>query len=322
MIYLFYGDDELSILEAMQDLIQNVGTNDLRDYNVIRLDKQSTTPEKLISSVSAVPFLSERRLIIVTDFFSKTKGKLKAADKGWSNIKQIVGDMPSTNDLLFRETQDAYKSNSLFNQISEMISVREFSMPRGEAINSWIQKRVRGKGGDIDNTAVARLAYFLGSDTLALDAEIEKLILYASGRQINSNDIELVATNNHQDSIFKAVDMALNGNANAMRSVKTILNGSESPGYILAMIHRQVRLLIIAKMSHGENVSHNDLSKQLNLRGYALGKLLEEVNRHSLSKLMSAHSLLVKTDEKIKLGKFKDMLALEMLLAELALLNN
>lgn len=305
----------------MQDLIRNVGTNDLRDHNVIRLDKQSITPEKLISSVSSVPFLSERRLIIVTDFFSKTKSK-RNAGKDWDNLRQIVETMPPTNDLLFREAQNTYKNNDLFNQIAEMISVREFPMPRGAAINRWIQERVKDKGGDIDNSAVARLVYVIGSDTWALDSEIEKLVLYAADREINRNDIDLLTTDNHQDSIFKAVDMALNGNLNAMESVKTILNGSESPGYILAMIHRQVRLLITAKMSHSEHVNRNDLSRQLNLRGYAMDKLLEEVKRHSLSKLRSVHSLLVKTDEKIKSGKLKDMLALEMLLAELVLLNN
>jgi DNA polymerase-3 subunit delta len=305
----------------MQDLIRNVGTNDLRDHNVIRLDKQSITPEKLISSVSSVTFLSERRLIIVTDFFSKTKSK-RNAGKDWDNLRQIVETMPPTNDLLFREAQNTYKNNDLFNQIAEMISVREFPMPRGAAINRWIQERVKDKGGDIDNSAVARLVYVIGSDTWALDSEIEKLVLYAADREINRNDIDLLTTDNHQDSIFKAVDMALNGNLNAMESVKTILNGSESPGYILAMIHRQVRLLITAKMSHSEHVNRNDLSRQLNLRGYAMDKLLEEVKRHSLSKLRSVHSLLVKTDEKIKSGKLKDMLALEMLLAELVLLNN
>ena len=66
----------------------------------------------------------------------------------------------------------------------------------------------------------------------------------------------------------------------------------------------------------------SDLSKQLNLHGYAMDKLLEEVPRHSLTKLMKAHRLLAETDEKIKSGKLSDMLALEMLLGEFALLNN
>ncbi len=320
MIYLFYGDDELSILEATQDLIRNVGTDDLRDHNVIRLDKQSINPVDLTASVSAVPFLSERRLVIVNEFFSKTKGKKQV--KGWENLSQIVKNIPPTNDLLFRESQDSFKSNSLFKQIAELASVREFAMPHGSAINKWIQERVNDKGGDIDNKAISRLAHVIGPNTWALDAEIEKLILYANDRQISSSDIDLLTTDNHQDNIFRAVDMALNGNPHAMASVKTILNGSESPGYILAMIHRQVRLLITAKMSHGEQISRNDLSKQLNLRGYAMDKLLEEVRRHNLSKLMAAHSLLAETDEKIKTGKLTDMLALEMLLGELALLNN
>jgi|TARA_B100001964_G_scaffold191610_1_gene214029 DNA polymerase-3 subunit delta len=307
-------------LEATQDLIRNVGTDDLRDHNVIRLDKQSINPVDLTASVSAVPFLSERRLVIVNEFFSKTKGKKQV--KGWENLSQIVKNIPPTNDLLFRESQDSFKSNSLFKQIAELASVREFAMPHGSAINKWIQERVNDKGGDIDNKAISRLAHVIGPNTWALDAEIEKLILYANDRQISSSDIDLLTTDNHQDNIFRAVDMALNGNPHAMASVKTILNGSESPGYILAMIHRQVRLLITAKMSHGEQISRNDLSKQLNLRGYAMDKLLEEVRRHNLSKLMAAHSLLAETDEKIKTGKLTDMLALEMLLGELALLNN
>jgi len=321
LIYLFYGDDELSILEATQELINNVGNNDLRDHNVIRIDKQSVNPEELAASVSAMPFLSERRLVIVNDFFSKSRGKGKAT-KGWGNLREITENIPPTNDLLFRESQDSFKSSSMFKQIADLASVREFAMPRGGAINRWIQDRVNGKGGDIDAKAVTRLAHLVGSNTWALDSEIEKLILYATGRQINSSDINLLTTDNHQESIFRAVDMALNGNPQAMVSVKTLLNGSESPGYILAMIHRQVRLLITAKMSQGAGVSNNDLSKQLNLHGYAMDKLLEEVPRHSLTKLMKAHRLLAETDEKIKSGKLSDMLALEMLLGEFALLNN
>ena len=99
MIYLFYGDDELSILEATQELINNVGNNDLRDHNVIRIDKQSVNPEELAASVSAMPFLSERRLVIVNDFFSKSRGKGKAT-KGWGNLREITENIPPTNDLL------------------------------------------------------------------------------------------------------------------------------------------------------------------------------------------------------------------------------
>lgn len=322
MIYLFHGDDELSISEAIERLIQNVGSIELRDHNVVRLDNTSTSPDTLATHTTAMPFLSERRLTILTDFLSKFKGKRDVSSKGWSGIRQLLESMPESNDLVFRETGEVAKNNPLFSEITDIVSVRQFPLPRGGALNKWIHDRVKDKGGDIENTAISKLAHDIGSDTWALHLEIEKLTLFAMGRKININDIESLTIDSHQDSIFMAVDMVINGNSNAMMSIKSILQGSESPGYILAMMHRQVRLLIVAKMSEGNNVGRDDLSKQLNLRGYALQKLLEQVNLYTLERLISIHTLLAKTDEKIKSGKLADVIALEMLVAELSILKN
>ena len=73
MIYVFYGEDDFSSAEALTPLLEAVGPDDMRDSNVTRMDAGEYSIDRFGAAAMVVPFLAERRVVIVS-------GLLGAAD--------------------------------------------------------------------------------------------------------------------------------------------------------------------------------------------------------------------------------------------------
>jgi DNA polymerase III delta subunit len=65
MLHIFYGADEFSIHEALEHLKSQVGPKDVLDANVTRSHVSAYSPQHLQALCNTVPFLAERRMVIV-----------------------------------------------------------------------------------------------------------------------------------------------------------------------------------------------------------------------------------------------------------------
>ncbi|MDE2766369.1 MAG: DNA polymerase III subunit delta, partial [Chloroflexota bacterium] len=65
MIYVFHGDDTFSANEALTALAEAVGPPDVREPNVSRLDAAGFSVNAFMAAAMVVPFLAERRLVVV-----------------------------------------------------------------------------------------------------------------------------------------------------------------------------------------------------------------------------------------------------------------
>ena len=65
MIHLLYGDDEFSISETVASMKDAVEPPDLRDVNVTVLDGPSIGFDELRATCDTVPFLAEKRVVVV-----------------------------------------------------------------------------------------------------------------------------------------------------------------------------------------------------------------------------------------------------------------
>ncbi|MCH7800179.1 MAG: DNA polymerase III subunit delta, partial [Chloroflexi bacterium] len=71
MIYLIYGEDDVSVEEAVAAMKANAGPDELRDVNVTVLESSSLTPEEVASAAFTIPFMADRRLVIVRGLLSR-----------------------------------------------------------------------------------------------------------------------------------------------------------------------------------------------------------------------------------------------------------
>ena len=111
MIYVFHGDDDFSASEAARALIEAVGPDDLREANVAQLDANGFTVERFGSAAMVVPFLADRRLVMVRGLLASLAGQRTArrgrrggdGDSGTlvTALSTLLGELPPTTDVVF-----------------------------------------------------------------------------------------------------------------------------------------------------------------------------------------------------------------------------
>lgn len=328
MIFLLHGQDTYSLREFLDSLREGVGMPDVRDANITTLTASEAVPDTLVNMCQAMPFLAERRMVIIEGLLGSMSGEggrgrgrgggggQRAAEWG-ERIAGLAGALPPTTDLVFVEGH-LRPNHPLMRDLSAVAEVRSFAPLNANDLRGWVQSRVMAAGGSMTTQAVQLLVDLIGPDLWALSSEVEKLTLYASGRAVAAEDVEELVVSAREVSVFAMVDAVLEGNrAGAMRSLTRLLEGDATVSYLLAMLSRQVRLMVLAKDLLAQQVPQAELGGRLGIASaYPLRKTLEMARRFSPDALHRLHRGLLDTDVAIKTGAMPERTALEYLVAE------
>ena len=326
MIYVLHGDDDFTMGERVASMKGEVGLPDLGDVNVTELDGRSVALAELVGISSTVPFLAEKRLVIVTGLLSRfesgRRGRQRAQPRTglgeWAGLADRLEALPPTTDLVFVDGPIA-SSNPLLRALSKIGKAERFARPNQRQVGRWITDRARQSGISIEPRAAAALAEYIGNDLRVIVSELEKLSLYRSGETVRHEDVAELVSYARDANIFAAVDAILEGRSGAaIRMVQRLLQGGASPAYLLIMLARQVRLLILAKELKAEGVPGNELGPRLGLSGYPLRKTLDQENAFTSSRLIETHRRLLEADLRLKSTGADGGLIMDILVAQLS----
>jgi DNA polymerase-3 subunit delta len=329
LIYLLYGEDALSLEEMLTALKQNAGPAELYDVNVTVLDGAQASHGELVVTASTVPFLSDKRLVIVRGLLSRFEprtsrngGRASSSERKlgeWEGLATALKSLPESTELVFVDG-GLSTSNPLLKVVRPLAQVHTFPLPSARELPQWIRQRAAKLGVSVEPRAVTTLAETIGSDTRVIDNELQKLSLYRMGQPVRQEDVEEMVSYAKEASIFAAVDAVLEGRAGAaIRMIQQILDAGRPPVYIITMIARQVRLLILAKELKAQRLQQAEIGRRLSLSGYPLTKTLEQEGRFTHQRLVEIHRKLLEADLAIKSGGALDeQMALDMFIVELA----
>lgn len=331
MLYLYYGDDSFSLQQSLASLKGTVEPEELREVNVSVLDGARSRFEELAAVCDTVPFMSQKRMVIVEGLLSRfeRRGVVRGAEAaeegrehaaaGWDSLTDYVGRMPETTDLVLVDGRLS-EPNPLLRKLRTRGQVHTFPLPKEAELRQWIRRSADAKGVQIEPRAVEALADTVGGDLRSLDSELEKLSLYCHGRAVRRQDVEALVTYAREVSIFAAVDAVVEGKPQeALRLVRRILDGGVTPARLLSLLARQVRLLVLAKDHIANGVPRAELGGRLRLKGYPLSKTLAQEPMFTERELVQMHHRLLEADLSVKTGASEEEEALDLLIAELAM---
>jgi DNA polymerase-3 subunit delta len=324
--YVFHGADDLSSSEALAELRQRLGTPETADLNTTVLDGTSVGMGELRHACDTVPFLADKRLVIVTGLLARlsrrgSEESLSGASDFLGELCEYLPQVPETTRLVFVESQALPARHAILKlaQKHERGYVRRFDPPEARQLGRWVEKRAARYGGGIEGRAAQHLAALVGSDLRVLDQEVDKLVTYAGGeRKITVADIDAVVPYAQAALVFDLVDaMGGRDSRSAARVLHGLLDGGEHPLRILAMIVRQFRLLIQVKELKSGGAGPADVARELKLHPYPAGKLWTQANRFTTEHLDKALRQLLETDVRIKTGQIDAEVALDLLVEAL-----
>ena len=334
MFYILHGEDEFSRSEILAEMKAKMGDLAMADLNTTVLDGNKVTLAELMHACDAVPFLADRRLVIVEGLLTRLRGGGKGKADGskeqpaWkkkylAELAAYLKRLPETTRLVFVEGQSLHPNHPVLKMAladKERGYAREFRPPKKGKLRRWITDRVERKGGEIEASAVEELAAFVGSDLRLLDQELDKLISYVDRtRPITKADVHLLVSYVQQANVFEMVDaLGRRDGEQALKLLHRLLEDGEHPLSLLGMIVRQFRIMIQVKDLAERGVPPSKISSQLGLHRFVAEKGLRQSQNFSMEQLETIYRKLLETDLSIKTGQMDQILALDMLIAGLS----
>ena len=328
--YIFHGADEFTRAETLADFKRRLGPPDTVDLNTTIMAGGTLTLAKLRHACDAIPFLAEKRLVIVEGLLTRlAPRKDRELSTSQRELLTALADylprLPETTRLVFIEDKPLPARHSMLQlaQREERGYVKRFDPPDAKVLPRWIEKRVRKYGGEIEPQAARQLAAVVGTDLRLLDQEIIKLVTYTQpptgGQAITIADIETVVPYAQAAVVFDLVDaLGRRDGRTAAQTLHRLLDAGEHPLMLLAMIVRQFRLLIQVKELKAERATPHDIAKTLRLHPFPARKLHTQATHFTAAQLEAVYRHLLDTDVAIKTGKIDPEVALDLLVAGLA----
>jgi len=320
--YIFHGKDEFTQAETLAGLKARLGDPAMVELNTSTFDGRTVRLGELMHACNSLPFLAERRLVVVEGLLQHLGGK------GWEKereaLLEYLPQLPPTTRLVFLERQTLSPKNRFIKLANSCPAgyVKLFQVPKGGALERWISQRVEAQGGTIHPHAAALLATNVGDagGLRLLETEINKLLRYVNlERPIQPADVELLTPYAAQVDIFALVDaIGQRQGQTAATLLRRKLEAGDEPMYLLAMIIRQIRLLIQVKEKSEQRYRPDEIAREVGLHPYVAGKLYQQAGNFDLPQLEATHRRLLDIDVAIKTGRIDPAVALDLLVAELA----
>lgn len=338
MLYIFTGSDDFSLKERLKQIKLALGDESLSSANTTMLEGKNLTAAELQNYVQTIPFLAPARLVIVNGLlerFEGSKGKAAAKDRADKNspdeFARALSNLPPTTlavlldyttakdgDYREKEKVSALASNPLFKLVSPGAEVKHFAPLSAQNLPGWVMQRAKQSSIQMSVPAARLLARFVGADLWALSSEIEKLGLYAQGRAVEEADVENMVGYAQEVNIFGLVDAVLDRKVKeAQQSLAAFTAGGGSPGFLLFMLVRQLRLMVRYTALKKRGLKEAEIFKAMGDSEYALRKTASQAACQNLDSLKAIYSKLLETDFNIKTGRFEPELAMGLLVAEL-----
>lgn len=331
MFYILHGQDDFGRDEELVRLRNKMAGGDraMADLNTTILDSQKLTLGELRHACDSIPFMADRRLVIVHGLLARLSStgrnnEQPAWKREWlQELVEYLPHLPPTTRLIFVENRALKSSHPILRLAEEERKrrhgfVKLFELPQDRHLPAWIDRRAQAKGANLSSEATRLLAVLVGNDLRLLDQEIDKLYLYAGERQITTQDVRALVSRARQESIFDLVDcVGRRETDRALVLLHRMLDAGEAPLYLLAMLARQIRILIQVKDLQGRGLGKNEIAGELRLHPYVVEKGMAQAWNFSLSQLEAAHHNLVETDWAIKTGRLEDVMALDLLVVNL-----
>ncbi|MBQ4219197.1 MAG: DNA polymerase III subunit delta [Butyrivibrio sp.] len=304
--YLLYGDEAYLRLQNKDKLIKAMGV-DASSMNFTRYEGDACNPAEIIDMAETMPFLSDRRVILV-----ENSGFFKS---GCPELADYLKNPSETTCFIFVE-KEVDKRKDIFKAASKLgldISCDEQSE---DTLRRWIAGKLKAEGKTISPRALALFLGRVGTDMSNISTEIEKLVCYCIDRnEITDEDVETVCANWLTGRIFAMTDAIVERKRTvAINLYYDLLALKEPPAKILALITRQFNLMLQIKEMTQNHKDKAQIAAAVGLAPFLVGKYVGWAGNYTIEELRDALELCASNDEAVKTGKLDYIISVEMVI--------
>ncbi|WP_029230864.1 DNA polymerase III subunit delta [Butyrivibrio sp. VCB2006] len=304
--YLVYGE-EAYLRNQNRDKLVKALAGEGTSMNFSRYEGDGLNPGEIIDMAETMPFLSDKRVILV-----ENSGFFKG---GCPELSEYLKSPSETTFFIFAE-KEVDKRKDIYKTVSKTGFEICCDEQDENTLKNWIASKVKSEGKNISPRALAFMIDRVGTDMSNISTELEKLICYCLDRdEITEDDIEAVCANWLTNRIFAMTDAIVEKNQKrAINLYYDLLALKEPPAKILALITRQFNLMLQVKEMNENHKDNGSIASAVKLAPFLVGKYINWAKGYSKQELMDALELCAANDEAVKKGKLDYIISVEMVI--------
>ena len=307
-VYVLYGE-EAYLRGQYRDKLKEALLGGGDPMNLHCFEGKDVRAGELIDLAETMPFLAERRVIVV-----ENSGLFA---KGGEELAAYLGNLSETAHFVFVEPS-VDKRSRLYKAATAKGRAIEFAAQDEAVLKRWILGFLKKEGKNITERDLNLFLDKTGSDMQNIRGELEKLLCYCMDRDvITAQDIEAVCTKQVSSQIFDMINaVAERRQKAAMDLYYDLLTLKEPPMRILFLITRQFNLLLQVKELKNKGYDANAVGGKVGLAGFIARKYMAQAARFKEADLRRALADCVEAEEAVKTGRMNDVMSVELLIVK------
>jgi DNA polymerase-3 subunit delta len=336
--YVLAGDEVFLLDRCRAAVLKAFVPADLRDFCLSEFDLSSTSIFEVLDRAQTPSLMAPFQVIFVRNVRQLyTRGAKKDEFAAIGRYFQspnpqalllFVADfvrIPS--DARRMELDDKNRYERLTETLGEHCGMVELARANEEDAMRWAVATAQEAGNRLEPDAARELVDALGADMMLVSSELEKLLLYATGRgRITLGDVETMVLSAKQRTLYELTDaISAHDRVRALALLQGLLNSSDAGEdsaighlYMLAKTFRQM-LVILEKNVRDSRAIWQALWQGFRMPPFAADDLIRQARRYkSRRELTRALRLVARADLELRSSPPDKRLVLERLVYELA----
>ena len=299
-LYIISGEETYLKEYYLRQLREKVVDPAFADFNLIEFEGKGLTVEQLNEAIDSYPAMSEKKLIIVSDF------DLFKPPAGFSDVlPDILGDLPEYVCLVFYyDVLDGKpdKRTKLYKTLEKSACFAEFSHQEERELVAWLERRARALGCSIAPEDASYMIFLCGNSMTNLAGEMEKAAAHTTTGIIKKYNIDAVCSPVLDAVVFDLTDAITAGKFDrAVTLVGELIAQKNSEVMIFTTITRHIQRLYAAKLCAEARAGDKQLMEMIGSKSpYYARQIQNAARRVPLTWLRHAASICARTDSALK----------------------
>lgn len=326
--YLLWGDDALSRDGIVRSFRTRMLSRPAGELNLSEFHAPELTARAIVAACDTLPFIDDRRLVIVHQAFSWRPRAARQASEG----KAVADPLKAERDQLLAYLPNVAPQTTLVlvergltpNQRDEIVQrlpkgradVRAFPSPQGFELERWLATRAQKHGGALAPRVAGLLREHGPGSLEALDREVAKLVTYAGGEPVSIEMLDELLPG-AELVVFDLLDALAEGRAgDALRTLRRLERQGLRPEELAPQIIALYRRLLVCRLALAERLDPAEVQRAHGVK--LIDKLRAQARRLPAERIERALEALLAFDRQLKRGELNPETGLELLIVELA----
>jgi DNA polymerase III subunit delta len=320
-VYLLVGEESFLMQETLRHIVQASLLEEEKDFNLSVYDMEETPVETAIEDAETLPFMGEKRVVIIKNpvFLTSEKKKEKLEHRVEKLEQYINSPAPYTIVVFvapYEKLDERKKITKLLKKQSVVIEMK--SLSDDEAIK-WMLNVAQEQRVELDKGAVEQLLVLTAGDLMAIHQELQKLSTYVGeGGTISVETVNLLVARTLEQNIFDLIEHVIyRRSKEALQIFYDLLKNNEEPIKILSLLVTQFRLILQVKELSTVGYGQQQIASTVKVHPFRVKLALQQARLFQTEELAHILMELAEADYEMKTGKKDKQLLLELFLLKL-----